>query len=199
MTVTSAAEATTTTTGAMIGSGGMGVTQNLYVGGNMNVLTGDVTAANLGTTRDDLCLIVCSPAGARSRSLTALCTHVGSGATGQATTTTTGALITNGGMGVVKNAYIGGILATQSTTTSASVSTGALLSAGGLDVGGAVYIGGATVITQTTQSTSGSSGALRTNGGLAVSKNMYIGGALSASNLGSCRSMSVSCICWRAS
>ena len=94
----------------------MGVTQNLYVGGNMNVLTGDVTAANLGTTRDDLCLIVCSPAGARSRSLTALCTHVGSGATGQATTTTTGALITNGGMGVVKNAYIGGILATQRTT-----------------------------------------------------------------------------------
>ena len=63
MSVTSTAAATTTSTGAMIGSGGMGVKQNLYIGGNMNVMTGDVTAANLGTTRNDLCLIG-SPAGA---------------------------------------------------------------------------------------------------------------------------------------
>lgn len=71
------------------------------------------------------------------------------------TSTSTGSLVTYGGLGVAKNLFVGGTTTIQSTTQSNSTSAGAFIVAGGtgiaknLNVGGALTVSGATSLTNT--------------------------------------------------
>jgi hypothetical protein len=59
-------------------------------------------------------------------------------ATTSSTSTTTGAVVTAGGMGVAKNMTVGGQINNTNTTNSTSRTTGAIVTAGGLGVGGRI-------------------------------------------------------------
>ena len=96
--------------------------------------------------------------------------------TTESTSTTTGSLKTAGGLGVVKNAYVGGIVDVANTTQSTSVSSGALIVDGGAGIAKNLYVGGIVDVTDTTQSTSVTTGALIVDGGAGIAKNMYVGG-----------------------
>jgi len=96
--------------------------------------------------------------------------------TTESTSTTTGSLKTAGGLGVVKNVYVGGIVDVSNTTQSTSVSSGALIVDGGAGIAKNLYVGGIVDVTDTTQSTSVTTGALIVDGGAGVAKNMYVGG-----------------------
>jgi hypothetical protein len=122
--------------------------------------------------------------------------------TTQSTSSSTGTLIAYGGLGVAKNAYIGGNLnldgdfAHTSTTESTSSTVGAIITAGGLgveknaNVGGTLIVAGTAAITgntaitgtiintDATESSSSTVGAIITAGGLGVAKNANVGGTL---------------------
>ncbi len=83
------------------------------------------------------------------------------------TSSTTGALIVSGGVGIAKELNVG------STTASTSSSTGALIVAGGAGFAGAVNIG------STTASTSTTTGALEVVGGVGIGGAVYIGSTIS--------------------
>lgn len=74
--------------------------------------------------------------------------------TTESTSKDTGSIITDGGLGVEKNAYIGGALA----------------------VTGAGTIGGALTVSDATQSTDKDTGSLILQGGAGIEKNLYVGG-----------------------
>lgn len=61
----------------------------------------------------------------------------------QSTSVSTGAIVTPGGLGVAKQAHIGGQLHCTSTTPSTSTTTGALRVNGGVGIAGDVIVGGA--------------------------------------------------------
>lgn len=86
--------------------------------------------------------------------------------------TTTGSLITAGGLGVAKAIYGGSTLNIAGTSTlTGAVGCGALTSTAGLQ--GTTIVG-----TDTTDSTSSTSGAMKTAGGLGVAKAIYGGSTL---------------------
>jgi hypothetical protein len=62
--------------------------------------------------------------------------------TTQASNTTSGALIVDGGAGIAKNLYVGGIVDVTDTTQSTSVTTGALIVDGGAGIAKNMYVGG---------------------------------------------------------
>jgi hypothetical protein len=62
--------------------------------------------------------------------------------TTESTSTTTGSLKTAGGLGVVKNVYVGGIVDVANTTQSTGVTTGALIVDGGAGIAKNMYVGG---------------------------------------------------------
>jgi hypothetical protein len=103
--------------------------------------------------------------------------------TTQATDTQTGSLITSGGLGVAKDAYIGGTLNANtlnmtSTIESTDTTTGSFIVDGGLGVVKNTNVGGILKTWNTTQSTDSQTGSLITSGGLGVTKDVYIGGTL---------------------
>jgi uncharacterized protein YjbI with pentapeptide repeats len=65
---------------------------------------------------------------------------------GVATSTTSGALRVQGGLGVSGDTYVGGVLNAAAVTPSSSTTTGALVVSGGLGVAGATYIGGSMTV-----------------------------------------------------
>ena len=182
-------QATTTATGALIASGGLGVAMNLYTGGDVVVqattasttsLTGALlTAGGLGVKLNANVGGTLEAAG-----------QVVALATTQSTGSSIGSLLVMGGLGIAKNTHIGGTLtvagattlsgaATMSDTTgSTSTTTGSLILAGGLGVAENVYTGGDVVVQATTASTTSLTGALLTAGGLGVKLNANVGGTL---------------------
>lgn len=93
-----------------------------------------------------------------------------------ASSTTTGALKVAGGVGIVKNLYVGGVIDTANTTQSSSVTTGALVVDGGAGIAKNLYVGGVVDISDTIQSTSVTTGSLVVDGGTGIAKNLYVGG-----------------------
>jgi hypothetical protein len=98
--------------------------------------------------------------------------------TTESTSTTTGSLKTAGGLGVVKNVYVGGIIDVANTTESTSVTTGAVIVDGGAGIAKNVYVGGIVDVANTAQSTGVTTGALIVDGGAGIAKNVYVGGDL---------------------
>ena len=106
-----------------------------------------------------------------------------------------------GGLGIAKNAFVGGALnvagvaTAKITTESTSISSGSLVVSGGVGVaknafvGGALNVAGASTLTgivtaaATTVSNGVSSGSLITSGGLGVAGNAWVGGTLNVAGV----------------
>ena len=117
--------------------------------------------------------------------------------TTQSSSTSTGALIVTGGVGIGKKLFVAGDTKLEGTTASTSKDTGALIVEGGvgiekdifvgdavdvakdINVGAAATIAGITKITANTSSTSTSTGALVVTGGAGIGGDVWIGAGLS--------------------
>ncbi len=109
--------------------------------------------------------------------------------TTQSSSVSTGALIVDGGAGIAKAIYIGGLASIAgaiigtATTDSTSSTTGAVKTAGGLGVAKALYVGTNLVVVGATDSTTTTSGSLITAGGLGVAKAVFIGTTLNVAGV----------------
>jgi hypothetical protein len=176
---TTSTNSTSTTTGGLVVSGGVGIAQDLVLGGKL-IFQGSGTNLSVST------LSVTSSS--------------------QSTSTTTGALTVTGGVGIGGNLTLGGqlifsgaagnlkvsTLAVTSTTNSTSTTTGAFTVTGGVGIGQDLVLGGSLVFTNasgtinaaqvhilgTQTSVSTQTGALVVDGGVGVAKDVVVGGNL---------------------
>jgi len=187
--VLSNTNSTSSTTGALIIVGGVGVSGNVNIGTGLSV-SGN---ANIGT-------------GLSVQSASTLVGPVSVLSNTNSTSSTTGALLVVGGIGVSGNlnvgtglsvsgnANIGTGLSVQSASTlvgqvsilsninSTSSTTGALLVVGGIGLSGRLTSGTGISILSTTDSTSTNTGAITVLGGIGVSANLYSRGVGLAQN-----------------
>ena len=101
------------------------------------------------------------------------------------TSSTNGAFVVSGGVGIGGNTNIGGNIIVNSTLDSTTTSNGAFVVTGGAGIGGKVNIAGNTKINASTASVSTDTGALIVSGGVGISGNIYIGGSISSSGISS--------------
>jgi len=102
--------------------------------------------------------------------------------TTNATSTTSAALVSSGGLSVATNAMIGGTTTVFSTTSATGISSGAFNVVGGASINGNAFIGGTVTITNTTASGTTSSGALVVTGGVGIGQSVNIGKSLNLWN-----------------
>lgn len=140
MAITNTTSSTAPTTGALTVGGGVGILENLYVGGLLRVtdptetsttLTGCATFAGGVGIAGALRVGNFMQSSSRFEVLNA--TEASSMG---------GSIRTNGGISAIKGGYFGGNVVLASTTASTSSATGALTVAGGVGIGDAAYIGG---------------------------------------------------------
>ena len=93
-----------------------------------------------------------------------------------ATSTTSASVQLDGGLGVVKQIYVGGVARIQDSTDSTSCTSGALTVAGGVGISKNLNICGDQKITSATESTNCTTGALIVTGGVGISKNLNVCG-----------------------
>jgi hypothetical protein len=176
---TTSTNSTSTTTGGLVVSGGVGIAQDLVLGGRL-IFQGSGTNLSLST------LSVTSSS--------------------QSTSTTTGAMTVVGGVGIGGNLTLGGqlifsgaagnlkvsTLAVTSSTNSTSTTTGAFTVTGGVGIGQDLVLGGNLIFTNavgsinaaqvhilgTNTSVSTQTGALVVDGGVGVAKDVVVGGNL---------------------
>jgi hypothetical protein len=190
---------TSTTTGALVVSGGVGIGGNLFVGGNLNItgtLSGSIAHSSLTglTTGDDHSQytllsgrtggqVITGGTGA-SNSLTLRSTsNTTKGSilideVTASTSTTTGALVVSGGVGIGGSLFAGNTVRFTNTTASTSTTTGALVVTGGVGIGGSLFAGNTVRFTNTTASTSTTTGALVVTGGVGIGGSLFVGGNL---------------------
>jgi hypothetical protein len=162
--------ATNTETGALQIAGGAGIGGTVWIGGDLNVKgTAYLNNAQVLTTQSGLSSILGTSV-INQRLL------IASGS--NSTSTNTGALIVEGGVGIGKDVYIGGIVNSINTTNSTSTDSGALILAGGVGiaqdmyVGGTIYSSGSQVLTfANTASLVSSSAGFASTSGFALSFN----------------------------
>ena len=100
-----------------------------------------------------------------------------------ASSTTTGSVQIDGGVGIVKKLFVGDDTQILGTTESTGKDNGALIVEGGvgieknLNVGGATNIDGRLDVNDGTESTNTTSGAAVIDGGLGLAKNLNVGGS----------------------
>ena len=198
VTIISDTNSTSTTTGALVVAGGVGVTKDICVGGNLyatgNTVIGDANTDSVCFTADVISHII--PDTDETYNLGSApqkwnCVFVKTIAAGiisatdttNSTSTTTGAITNAGGLGVACDVYIGGAITVDSTTNSTNGTTGSIQTDGGLGVTCDAYIAGAITVDSTTNSTSGTTGSIQTDGGIGVACDAYIAGKLTMSNV----------------
>ena len=93
-----------------------------------------------------------------------------------AVSTSSGALVVVGGVGIGGSLFVASPSRFSSSTDSASTGTGAVVISGGLGLAGNAFIGGTANITNSTVSTSAISGALTVSGGVGIGGSLYVGG-----------------------
>ena len=176
-----------TSTGAVIVGGGVGIGLNLYVGG-LSRLT-DTTNSSSPSTGS---LVVSGGAGFANNifvggngsiagdltvagNITSTAGSVVFANTTASTSTTTGAVIVGGGVGIGGNTYTGGIANFVNTAATTSVTTGSVVVAGGVGITGGITLGGQQYITNNTNSTSTITGSFITSGGVGIAQNLNVG------------------------
>ena len=161
-----ATTATSTTTGALRVTGGVGLQGNLYVGGNFN-LQGNITIGGTGSTTSTSTLVVENPINFLANANTGDSQDIG--IVGQYTSGTvkyTGVARDN----ITKSWRFFDGLATKPTTTIAF----------GSSTAANVYMGSA-LIANSTAATTTTSGAFQVVGGVGIGGAAYVGGALNVS------------------
>jgi len=187
--VTSTAQSTSTTTGAVQIAGGVGIGGNLVLGGQL-IFSGLADEFVVNNFR------------AKGQVLFTTSTN--------STSTTTGGLVVSGGVGIAQDLVLGGKLIFQgsgtnlslstlsvtSSSQSTSTTTGALTVVGGVGVGGNLTLGGQLIfsgaagnlkvstlaVTSTTNSTSTTTGAFTVTGGVGIGQDLVLGGSLVFTN-----------------
>ena len=102
--------------------------------------------------------------------------------TADASSTTTGAVQIDGGVGIVKKLFVGDDTKIEGASESTSKDTGALIVEGGvgieknLNIGGSGVIAGRLDVDDTTQSSNTTTGAAVIDGGLGLAGNLHAGG-----------------------
>jgi len=147
--INNSATSDSTQTGALVVQGGAGVGGCLNVGNAAYIGTDSYIFGNI---------IVTSP-------FSGIFTVTNAA---QSVSTTTGAIVVRGGVGIGKNINVGGSAQVLSTASSTSTNTGALVVGGGIGLGGNLYVGAAAQILSTASSTSTNTGALVVSGGVGV-------------------------------
>jgi len=164
VTITSDTNSTSTTTGALVVAGGVGVAKDICVGGNLyatgNTVIGDANTDSVCFTADVISHII--PDTDETYNL------------GSATQKWNCIFV---------KTNAAGILSATDTTNSTSTTTGAITNAGGPGVTCDAYIGGAITVDSTTNSTSGTTGSIQTDGGIGVACDAYVAGKLTMSNV----------------
>jgi hypothetical protein len=147
--ITEIINSTSKTTGALVVSGGVGINNDMRIGG---IIQFDTTVGNINGGTNTSGLIVSGSTTTLGR-LTLRGTsgdNTGSvyiPSTTTSTTTTSGALIVDGGVGIGGNIRIGstatitGVSSITNATNSTSTSTGALVVSGGVGIGSDLYVG----------------------------------------------------------
>lgn len=180
---------TSTSTGTLVVTGGVGVGENLNVGGTAIRFTGN--AASTGTTSGTLVVtggvgvggavyagsLQNTPIGNTTRSTGAFTTLTSNSTvtmTGGTSSTSTGSgqLQVTGGVGISENLWVGGYIdaASIQDTPIGTVtrSSGAFTS---------LTANAAVTLTQNSSSSNTASGTLVVTGGVGISENLYVGGA----------------------
>ena len=152
LTLGGSTDASSSTTGTLIVTGGVGVAKKLYVGTDLavtsNTTLSGTTDASSSTTG---AVIVTGGVGVAKKlyvgtDLTVTANTTLSGTT-DASSSTTGAVIVTGGVGVAKKLYVGTDLNVTSNTTlsgttdASSSTTGAVIVTGGVGVAKKLYVG----------------------------------------------------------
>lgn len=220
-----------TTTGALISTGGLGVGLDVNVGGNVKAVGyrgsyGDTFSSDSALTNSKLlgsgngaplpsdATYLYTPGNSATSSSSYVLGVNTEGlsipATTQSTSTSTGAIVTPGGVGISKDLNVGGTISglsstapvnttgtitTSNTTASVNSITGALTVSGGVGIGqdlnvqgninatqmvATVNTGGTITTANTTASTNPTTGALKVAGGAGVVGNLNVGGEINA-------------------
>ncbi len=91
------------------------------------------------------------------------------------TTTSSGALVVSGGVGISGAINVGLTAYCRSTATSTTTSSGSLIVSGGAGISGAINVGGDSKFTSTRDSTGTTSGALVVSGGVGIGGDINVG------------------------
>ena len=100
--------------------------------------------------------------------------YVGSNAS--SSVPTNGALVVTGGVGIGQNLNVAGLGRITDNTTSSSSSSGAFVVTGGTGIGENLNVAGVGKFENTTEAIDSNSGALKVLGGVGISKKLFIGG-----------------------
>jgi hypothetical protein len=184
--ITSTNNSTSTGSGALVVSGGAGVAGTLIVGGTIASIGASIygvvytNSIQIGQGGNNINFLDSS-----GNTLGNFNTSNGwfrSAQTTNSSSTSTGALVSAGGLGIAGNAFIGGTTNITNSTSSTNSGTGALVVTGGLGLVGNAFIGGTFNVTNSTSSINSGTGALVVTGGLGLVGNAFIGGTTTISN-----------------
>ena len=174
--VANSAASSSSSTGALVVAGGVGIGGNLNVGGTFGL----TSSAN--ATDKDTGAFVLSDGGLGVELNIVAGGMISANSVAEAITTTNGALVSRGGLGVASKALIGGNLFVTSTTESTGDTIGAIITAGGVGIAKRLNVTGNVVFNSGTNSTYDSassginySGALIVQGGMQVTKTLNVG------------------------
>lgn len=163
------------TVGAVVIGGGLGVGENVHIGGDLNVEGGSINTLvqNFDLLRDNIQFL------RAFNSSTSISFGATSGQTifeslDGSTSSLTGGVIFKGGIGVAENIYVDGILHATNTVDSTNTTTGAIVVEGGVGIGGNLYVGGVTRIESTTGATDSTTGALVIDGGVGIKEKLFV-------------------------
>jgi hypothetical protein len=169
--ITNTTASTSTATGALIVSGGVGIAKKLYVGDAVYSVNG-ISMNNLSVIQDNGSMAFFR-SGTQLGSWNIISLVVMN--TTASTSTVTGALVVSGGAGIAGNVNIGGnIAAVNITGTLLTAAQPNITSVGTLT---GLTCSGVATITNTTASTSTSTGSLVVSGGVGIGGDVYVGGS----------------------
>jgi hypothetical protein len=200
--ITSPTQSSSTITGALVVTGGVGIGKNLNVGGITNI-----TANVPSTTNTNGSLVVQGGVGITGdlnvggvifgSAFSATISVTSEKAKSIELTDITSSLVypvmastTTGYVSVYSNnnfkfqadtgVFSSPVISITSSTVSNSTNTGALLVAGGAGIGGTLYVGGIANVTNTSATTSTTTGALVVTGGVGIGGDLNVGGNIHA-------------------
>jgi hypothetical protein len=142
-TITNTTNSSSTTTGALVIAGGAGIASTLFVGGTVSSIGasiyGIIYANNIQIGQSGNNINFLDASGATLGNFNTSNGWFRSAQTTESNNKDSGALVSLGGLGVAKNAFIGGTASVTSTQVSISSSSGALVVTGGVGIGGSLY------------------------------------------------------------
>jgi hypothetical protein len=185
-TITDITNSSSTTTGALVIAGGAGIASTLFVGGTVSSIGasiyGIIYTNNIQIGQSGNNINFLSASGAVLGNFNTSNGWFRSAQTTSSSSTSTGALVSAGGLGIAGNAFIGGTFVQQNNTSSVGTNSGAITVVGGVGIAGNAFIGGTFVQQNTTSSFSTSSGSITVAGGVGIAGNAFIGGTFVQQN-----------------